>query len=190
MNKLFQIFFVMILFVTNTNASDDKIFQDITTLNNKMTECLKHYRPGLDVHKFNGRLKPLSQLLTKLNSDLKLNKLYSSESLIDELFKFRKELKFGAEHDIEITALSNHFKSGLDFDKETATSVKATLSAILNHLNAVDLKQQTAVASQLFFYLKQNTLEGGKCFPGYAGRLMIVNISCLMDQYLLLQSLK
>jgi len=129
-----------------------------------------------DVHAFNAEIKPLAAILIECNSILCDAVNHQPTIVLDGLSQLRKSCGFADEYDLEITNLRAYLTKGNDLDKETGMHVSHMLSAIWNYIQvAQDARHRYDMLGRVFFYLKQNTLESGGCFPGYAGRLMVVN---------------
>lgn len=177
MYKTFHVLILSFLFSLNASASGPlevlepklKEFSVVTSTQIGLNLA------GQDVHLFNVKIKPYADLVNQCNELALLNCQHDPLHVIDFLSAMRLEHGFAEEFETELAKIRAYLKSGLDYDNETNMRVSHMLSALRNFFDVAHFQNPKAILSEIFFYLKQNTVEQGGCFPGYAGRLMLIN---------------
>lgn len=136
---------------------------------------------GQDVHILNTKLKEFAPLIRKCNALLLLDQKQDSNKVLDDFSRMEIEHGFGdglgnkVKLDDVLNELRIHLAKGSDYDKETDMHVSHLLSATRNYFAIAYFHNPETILSVISFYFKQNRLEQGQCFPGYAGRLMVAN---------------
>lgn len=177
-------------FVSQGHASSGFNAQDIASLNRLSTFTSAQHTANLlgqDVHKFNAQIRPLAPLVKRFNQLLKLDRAVDANVILDNLKALRIAHNLDPACDAEIVRLKSYLAKKLDYDGETNMKITELLNAIWNYLTWNQYLQQAknvgiaVPLGELFFYLQQNTQEQGGCFPGYAGRLMLLNARFILE---------
>jgi hypothetical protein len=144
--------------------------------------------PSADVHIFNDQFKFFGPTLVECNKRLGLNEIRPYAEILDGFcnkrveFDFKEDLDGELKGDFEaqIQGMREWLVKGRDFDDETGMTVTHMLSAIWNLVLKSDKTNQEQILGEVYRCLRENKLEAGGCFPGYAGRLISINSGSLL----------
>ena len=168
-----------IFLISNIQASASDLESEVNTgmptFRTFIVKQLFGNAKGQNVHDFNRLLYKHRDFLRKCNKLYGLDKQGSWPDMLNGLSTARKAYEFSDSFEHEIKNLRAYLKAGHNDEDETGVEAIEMLSAVWNYLESVPLHLRHIPLSETFFYLQQNTKEAGGCFPGYVGRLMLVN---------------
>lgn len=142
---------------------------------------------GKDVHQFNSHIKPLAPILKHFNHKLKMEPAVEPKEILTKLQEMRVAYQMDPSSDMEIVRLRGYLDQRLDYDKETDMHMTELLKGVWGYITWFQYLQEErnvdtrVLLDELFFYLNQNSAEAGGCFPGYAGRLMLLNARLILE---------
>lgn len=137
---------------------------------------------GQDVHSFNRKLAPHANFLRQANAALGYTSDLGATDILDHLDILRLSYNLDDSFEVEVNKLKGYLNQNQDYDGETTMSASELLSSLWGYINASDDGKKFNAVSLIFFYLQQNTIESGGCFPGYVGRLMTANATLLIEE--------